>query len=196
MLHIKTYFNNISSVSTMPELVNTESEFTIGVVDEDVYRPIIMWNLEIKSYISEKDQQFRAYGCKVKVQGKNGHLKTFDVWIKEVDFHKFNATRSAIVDQTHGELIRNSRFDHSLWSDLVPKLIEASAETIVHQRAAKNIGLAWDYLVTESRRFGSTLNPDFCEIVYKDIGKFSLNCKYMLFMLFLFFCKLIKAKLM
>ena len=63
--------------------------------------------------------------------------KDFNVWIKEGDLHKFGATRAAIVDQTHGELIRNSRFDQSLWSELVPKLIEASAETIIHQRAAK-----------------------------------------------------------
>ena len=87
----------------MPELTNAENDFTIGLVDsEGQYRPVIMWNLEIQSYISEKDHPFRAYGCLVKLQGRQDHLKTFKVWIKESDFHKFSATRSAIMDQTHG----------------------------------------------------------------------------------------------
>ena len=132
-----------------------------------------MWNISIKSYISEKDHPFRAYGCEVYLQGRNGEKKTFKVWIKEGDFQRFSATRHAIVDQTHGELIRNSKFDHSLWSDLVPKLIESSWESIIHQRAARNIGLAWDYLISESRKFGGKLlNLNYVEIVYKDIGKY------------------------
>ena len=53
----------------------------------------------------------------------------------------------------------------------MPKIIEESSETIVHQRAAKNIGLQWDYLMSESRRTGDNLNIDFVEIVYKDVGK-------------------------
>ena len=154
----------------MSELISDHSEYTIGVMEDNNYRPIIMWNLKIRSYISEKDHQYRAYGCDIIVQGRDGHKKVFKVWIKEADIHKFGPTRAAIVDQTHGELIRNSRFDTSLWSDLVPKLIEESAETIVYQRAARNIGLQWDYLVSESRKFGSTLKLEFCEIVYKDKG--------------------------
>ena len=154
----------------MSELITTASEFTIGIMDDDVYRPVIMLNLHIRSYISEKSHQFRAYGCQVVLQGRDGKRKDFNVWIKEGDLHKFGATRAAIVDQTHGELIRNSRFDQSLWSELVPKLIEASAETIIHQRVAKNIGLAWDYLIEESRKLGPNLDINFCEIVYKDIG--------------------------
>ena len=155
----------------MSELVNDQSEFTIGVMDGDIYRPVIMWNLEIKSYISEKDHNYRAYGCHVKLQGRNGQMKVFNVYIKEGDFHKFGPTRTAIVDQTHGELIRNSKFDFSLWGELVPKLIEAAAETLTYQRAARNVGLAWDFLVSESKRLGSVLRPEFCEIVYKDIGE-------------------------
>ena len=87
----------------MPELTNAESDYSIGIVDnEGQYRPVIMWNLEIKSYISEKDHPYRAYGCIVKLQSRIGDSKSFKVWIKEADFHKFSATRSAIVDQTHG----------------------------------------------------------------------------------------------
>ena len=56
-----------------------------------------------------------------------------------------------------------------MWGDLVPKLIENSAESIIHQRAAKNIGLQWDYLVSESRHFGTLLRLEYCEIVYKNI---------------------------
>ena len=87
----------------MSELTNAESECSIGIVDNDgLYRPVIMWNLHIKSYISEREHPYRAYGCIVKLQGKAGELKCFNVWIKESDFQKFSATRSAIVDQTHG----------------------------------------------------------------------------------------------
>ena len=56
-----------------------------------------------------------------------------------------------------------------MWGDLVPKLIENSAESIIHQRAAKNIGLQWDYLVSESRHFGTLLRLEYFEIFYKNI---------------------------
>ena len=49
----------------MPELVNDKSDFTIGLMDGDQYFPVIMWNLKIRSYISEKSNQYRAYGCDV-----------------------------------------------------------------------------------------------------------------------------------
>ena len=70
-----------------------------------------------------------------------------------------------------GELIRNSRFDPSLWADLIPNLIESAADTIVYQRAARNIGLAWHYLVQEARLFRNVLHLQHCEIVYKDFGE-------------------------
>ena len=60
------------------ELNNTENECTIGVFDTEddelVYRPVIMWNLCINSYLSEKDLSYRAYGCVVKVKGKQGKV--------------------------------------------------------------------------------------------------------------------------
>ena len=155
----------------MTELITDNSDCSIGLVEDGLYKPVIMWNLKIMSYISEKAHQYRAYGCNITVQARNGEKKIFKVWIKESEFHKFRATRGAIVDQTFGELIRNSQFDHNLWSELVPKIIEESSETIVHQRAAKNIGLQWDYLMSESRRTGDNLNIDFVEIVYKDVSK-------------------------
>ena len=89
----------------MAELTNTESDCSIGVVDsEGIYRPIILWNIFIRSYISDQEHPYRAYGCDVKLQGRNGEIKTFKVWIKELDFHKFALTRSAIVNQTHGKI--------------------------------------------------------------------------------------------
>ena len=90
----------------MAELTNSVNEFTIGIYNnEGVYVPVIMWNIEVKSYISEKDHPFRAYGCEVKIQGRTGDIKVFKVWIKEHDFQRFAPTRTAIVDQTHGKLI-------------------------------------------------------------------------------------------
>ena len=69
------------------ELVNIESESTISVIDTkddiDIYRPVIMWNLMIDSYLSEKDTSYRAYGCNVKVKGKRGEVQSFRVYIKD-----------------------------------------------------------------------------------------------------------------
>ena len=102
------------------ELNNTESECTIGVFDAEndkpVYRPVIMWNLSIETYLSQKDSSYRSYGCIVKVKGKQGQIKSFKVFIKEGDFAKFERVRAAIVAQTFGELILNSRFNLSMWS--------------------------------------------------------------------------------
>ena len=56
----------------MPELVNDKSDFTIGIMEGDQYFPVIMWNLKIRSYISEKSNQYRAYGCDVILQGIGG----------------------------------------------------------------------------------------------------------------------------
>ena len=164
----------------MTELVNTESDCTIGVIetenDVETYRPLICWNLKIESYISEKGSPYRAYGCLVKVKGKRGEVKTFKVFIKEGDFCKFDRVRTAIVAQTHGELILNSRFDHTLWSDLVPKLLFECADTIRHQQPARNIGLQWQYLKTAAFDHGGVPQLEHVEIVYKDIGKI-LNLK-------------------
>ena len=136
------------------ELVNTENECTIGVYDNEnddlIYRPVIMWNLTIESYLSEKDSTYRAYGCFVKVKGKQGSIKSFKIFIKESEFSKFGRVKAAIVAQTNGELILNSNFDFSLWSDLVTKLLIDCADTIRHQQPARNIGLQWHYLKTQA----------------------------------------------
>ena len=91
----------------MSELINTESETTIGILekrDEDeVYVPIICWNLTILTYISDPESSYRAFGCVVKIQSRDSaSVKSFRVFIKEVDFYKFDKVRAAIVAQTHG----------------------------------------------------------------------------------------------
>ena len=64
----------------------------------------------------------------------------------------------------------NSRFDHSLWSDLVPRLLFDSSMSIKHQRPARNIGLQWNYLKKMAFDFGGMPQLEHVEIVYKDIG--------------------------
>ena len=100
----------------MSELVIDRSEFTIGIVEDDIYRPLIMWNLAIKSYISENDSTYRAYGCEVYMQGRHREKKQFKGYIKEGDFHSFGAIRTAIVDQTHGELQGLNSHCGATWS--------------------------------------------------------------------------------
>ena len=155
------------------ELNNTENECTIGVFDTEddelVYRPVIMWNLCINRYLSEKDLSYRAYGCVVKVKGKQGQVKSFNIFIKESDFGRFDRVRKSIVDQTFGELILNSRFDFSLWSDLVPKLLIDCSDNIRHQQPARNIGLQWHYLKSKAFEHGGVLQMEHVEIVYKDV---------------------------
>ena len=94
----------------MTELINTESETTIGVLekkDEDeVYVPIICWNLAILSYISDPESSYRAFGCVIKIQSRDqASVKSFKVFIKETDFYKFDRVRAAIVAQTHGNIL-------------------------------------------------------------------------------------------
>ena len=156
------------------ELINTKNDFTIGVIEigeneEEVYRPVIMWNLSINSYLSEKDSSYRAYGCTVRVKGKRGDIQVFKVFIKDADFSKFERVRSAIVNQTHGQLILNSRFDLSIWTDFVPKLLFDCSDTIEHQRPARNIGLQWKYFQSMAFNHGGLLQLEHVEIVYKDI---------------------------
>ena len=162
------------SLTANMELINTESDCTIGVFetvndDELIYRPVIMWNLYILTYLSQKDSSYRAYGCEVKVKGKQGQIKSFKVFIKEGDFSKFDRVRAAIVAQTYGELILNSRFDLSLWSDLVPKLLLDCSDTIRHQQPARNIGLQWHYLKSKAFEHDGIPQLEHVEIVYKDV---------------------------
>ena len=151
------------------ELINSESNCTIGLMDNDVYRPIIMWNLQVKSYVSEKDSPFRAYGCLVTIRGKQGKKKTFTVYFKEADFSKFAKVKAAIVAQTFGEMILNSTFEANLWSEFVPKLLIDCADTIVHQQPARNIGLQWHYLKEKAFEYDGRLQLEHVEIVYRDI---------------------------
>ena len=159
----------------MAELINSESETTIGIMevkdkdDAEVYVPLICWNLAILSYVSDPDSSYRAYGCDVKIQSfADGSVRTFRVYIKENDFYKFEKVRAAIVAQTHGELIMNSKFDLSLWSDFVPRLLFDSRMSIKHQRPARNIGLQWNYLKKMAFNFGGAPQLEHVEIVYKD----------------------------
>ena len=89
----------------------------------------------------------------------------------DADFSKFDRVRSAIVAQTHGQLILNSLFDPSLWTDFVPKLLVDCSDTIKHQRPARNIGLQWHYLKSMSFEHGGVLQLEHEEIVYKDVGE-------------------------
>ena len=73
--------------------------------------------------------------------------------------------------QTHGQLILNSRFDPSLWTDFVPKLLVDCSDTIKHQRPARNIGLQWHYLKSMAFEHGGLLQLEHVEIVYKDVGE-------------------------
>ena len=155
------------------ELVNTVNDYTIGYLETDDngdenYQPIILWNLAIESYISEAELSYRAYGCTVKMKGKQA-MKTFKIFIKEGEFNKFEKVRAAIVSQTHGELILNSRFDQTQWSDFVSKLMFDCSERIQHKRPARNIGLQWNYLVSQSFEKGGVLQLDDVEIVYRDV---------------------------
>lgn len=155
------------------ELVNTVNDYTIGYLDTDEngdnnYQPIILWNLKIESYISDPELSYRAYGCTVKMKGKQA-MKTFNIFIKEGEFNKFERVRAAIVAQTHGELILNSRFDQTQWSDFVPRLMFDCSDRIQHQRPARNIGLQWNYLVSQSFEKSGVLQVDDVEIVYKDV---------------------------
>ena len=70
-------------------------------------------------------------------------------------------------------MIMNSRFDVSLWADLVPKLIFDSSPTVLFQQPARNIGLQWNYLKKSSFDFGGVPQHQHVEIVYKDIGMYS-----------------------
>ena len=70
----------------------------------------------------------------------------------------------------------HSRFDVSLRSDLVPKLIFDSSMTIQHQRPARNIGLQWNYLKYMAFDFGGV--PQLEHIVYKDVGMKNINNKF------------------
>ena len=158
------------------ELVNTVSECSIGHLDvqengDENYQPIIMWNLRIESYISDQDSLYRAYGCIVKIKGKQGIVKSFKIYIKEGDFGKFDKVRSSIVSQTHGELILNNRFDPTLWSEFVPKLLFDCSDHIKHQRPARNIGLQWHYLMSRAFSKGGVLQLEDVEIVYKEVGR-------------------------
>ena len=159
----------------MSVLINTVSEVTIGIMetkddDTEVYVPLILWNLVILSYLSDPDLSYRAYGCMVKIQSRaQAKIKSFLVYIKESEMYKFDRVRAEIVAQTHGELVMHNRFDLSLWSDLVPKLIFDSSMTIMHQRPARNIGLAWNYLKKMSFEFGGVPQLEHVEIVYKDV---------------------------
>ena len=159
------------------ELVNDVNDFTIGVKESDaqgqeVYRPLIMWNLKIRSYVSDPDISYRAYGCDVRIKGQHGVVKTFKVYIKEGEFTKFDKVRAAIVSMSHGELILQSRFDLSLWSDLVPRLLFDCADNILHQRPARNIGLQFHYLQSRAFDKGGILQPEDVDIVYKNVGKY------------------------
>ena len=58
----------------------------------------------------------------MKVKGRQEKIKSFEVFIREGDFNKFERVRTAIVAQTHGELILNSRFDPCLLSEFVTEL--------------------------------------------------------------------------
>lgn len=168
----------LPTVKTM-ELINTESLCTIGILEseneEEIYRPLIMWNLKIETYISEKNSPYRAYGCLVNLKGRLGVVKTFKIFIKEGDFSKFERVRAAIVAQTHGELILNSQFNLSMWSDFVPKLLFDSSETVRYQRPARNIGLQWHYLRSMAFEHGGVPQLDHVEIVYNDVGKNGLT---------------------
>ena len=92
----------------MSELVNTYNDTTIGIIDlknnEEVYTPLICWNVKVVSYISDPDHSYRAYGCDVKIQSRlSSTIKTYRVYIKEFNFSKFDKVRAAIVSQTHGK---------------------------------------------------------------------------------------------
>ena len=106
------------------------------------------------------------YGEDPEAQAK---IKSFLVYIKESEMYKFDRVRAGIVAQTHGELVMHNRFDLSLWSDLVHKLIFDSSMTIMHQRPARNIGLAWNYLKKMSFEFGGVPQLEHVEIVHKDV---------------------------
>ena len=155
----------------MSELINNRCETSIGILEaeeeSEVYVPVICWNIAIESYISDSDSPYRSYGCIVKIQSRDQvSVKKFKVFIKENDFYKFDKVHLAIVAQTHGELIMNSRFDQSLWSDLVRKLIFDSRMTIKHQQPARNIGLQRQYLKKMSFEYGGVPQLKHAEIVY------------------------------
>ena len=156
--------------------MNTLNEYSIGVLEEaqdstETYRPLVLWNLKIESYVSDPDIAYRAYGCLLKIKSKQGGVKSFKIFIKEGDFNKFDKVWSAIVAQSHGELIMNKRFDHNLWAEFVPKLLFDSYDEIIHQCPARNIGLQWHYLVSKAFEKQGILQIDDVEIVYKDVGK-------------------------
>ena len=159
----------------MSQLINTESEVSIGIMESkndgpSVYVPVILWNLTIKSYVSDPDLSYRAYGCLVKIQSRsNGTIKEFFVYIKESDMYTFSKVRSAIVAQTHGELVMHNRFEQDLWADLVPKLVFDSSMSIKYIRPARNIGLQWNYLKKMAFDHGGIIQLKDVEIVYKDV---------------------------
>ena len=64
------------------ELVNTVNEYSIGVLEEaqdgtETYRPLVLWNLKIESYVSDSDIAYRAYGCLLKIKSKQGGGEKF-----------------------------------------------------------------------------------------------------------------------
>ena len=73
----------------MTELITDNSDCSIGLVEDGLYKPVIMWNLKIMSYISEKAHQYRAYGCNITVQARNGGKKSSKYGLKNQNFINF-----------------------------------------------------------------------------------------------------------
>ena len=70
--------------------------------------------------------------------------------------------------QAGGDIILYKSFDNSLWVDFILRLLIDQRITILKQRPAKNIGLAYSYLVEKS--FGlESLDVNHVEIVYPNV---------------------------
>ena len=95
-------------------------EESVGV-QQDIYVPLILWNLEILGYISDPPEisTFRAYRCLLKTTGG----QNFSLDLKPEVIKSFDQVQNSLVQQTHGEALFSPPFDKSLWTDFITKLV-------------------------------------------------------------------------
>ena len=157
------------------ELVNSVDERTFGVMTlkyddpESVHnQPLIMWNLELKSYIHAPSSvsSYRSYRCLIKMASG----QDFMVNILANDFHNnFKKVHDTIVNKTHGVLVLQKPIDNSLWTEFVPKLLLESSHKIYYQRPAINTGLCCAYLEEKSFNHGGELQQKDAEFIFGDV---------------------------
>ena len=118
------------------------------------------------SYISGPDCPNQFYKCEIKTEAGNLHTIVFNSDDFENNFKKVHTT---IKKQAIGDIILYKSFDNHLWIDFVLRLLVDQRDTILKQRPARNIGLAFSYLQERSFHTLGRLNLDDIEMVYPHV---------------------------